>query len=188
MREYSREHSRGCWDIERTDDGKKSPVLGQINNNNNNNNNYNADDGNNNNNNNNNSNADDGNNNNNNNNNNNDYTNNDNNASVDDEVSTSEGDAVRRSRRTRTQPDRLTYETLGGVAALPEHLTNTCLYLFDKAKCTGKFAREQCEDLHYEFIERPKTILAAYYAKFQKLSYDLDSGTIEDANAHLAAD
>ena len=43
-----------------------------------------------------------------------------------------------------------------------------------------KYAWEQCEDLQYEFIEWPKTILAAYYAKFQKLSYDLDSGTIED--------
>ena len=69
---------------------------------------------------------------------------------------------------------------MGGVAELPEHLANTCLHLFDKTKCTGKYAREQCEDLQDEFIERPTTMLAAYYAKFQKLSYDLDSGTIED--------
>ena len=69
---------------------------------------------------------------------------------------------------------------MGEVAALPEHLADTCLYLFDKAKCTSKYAWKQCEDLRYEFIERPKTILAAYYAKFQKLSSDLDSGTIED--------
>ena len=34
--------------------------------------------------------------------------------------------------------------------------------------------------MQYEFIERPKTTLAASYAKFQKLSQDLDSGTIED--------
>ncbi len=54
------------------------------------------------------------------------------------------------------------------------------MYLFDKAKCTGRYACEQYEDLKYEFIERPKTILAAYYAKFQKLRYNLDSGTIED--------
>ena len=141
---------------------KRKTVLGETNNSNNNNNNYNTNDGN------------------NNNNNNYDYTNSDN-ASVDnDEISLSEGDTVRRSRRTRTQPDRLTYDTMGGVAALPEHLTNTCLYLFDKAKCMGKFSRKQCEDLIHEFIEWPKTILAAYYAKFQKLSYDLDSGTIED--------
>ena len=108
------------------------------------------------------------------------YINSDN-ASVDnDEISPSKGDAVRRSRHTRTQPDRLIYDTMGGVAALPEHLTNTCLYLFDKAKCTSIFAREQCDDLRYKFIEWPKTILAAYYAKFQKLSYALDSGTVED--------
>ena len=69
---------------------------------------------------------------------------------------------------------------MGEVAALPEHMTNTCLYLFDKARCMGKYTREQCEDLRYDFIERAKTILAAYYAKFQKLSYDLDSGAIED--------
>ena len=85
-----------------------------------------------------------------------------------------------RSRHTRKQPDHLSYSKTGGVAELPEHLANTCLYLFDKAKCTGKNAREQCEDLRYEFIARPKTILAAYYAKLQKLSYNLDSGTIED--------
>ena len=52
--------------------------------------------------------------------------------------------------------------------------------LYDKAKCTCKYARGQCEDLQHEIIEQPKTIVAAYYAKFQKLSYDLDSGTIED--------
>ena len=34
--------------------------------------------------------------------------------------------------------------------------------------------------MRYEFIKRPKTILAAYYAKFQKLSYNLNSGTILD--------
>ena len=116
---------------------KRKTVLGEPNNNNNNNNNnndnnYNADNGNNNNNNNfNNS----------NNNNDNDYTNDDN-ASVDDEVSPSEGDTVRRSRRTRTQPDRLTYNALGGVAALPDHLTNTSLYLFYKARCTGRYTCE----------------------------------------------
>ena len=79
------------------------------------------------------------------------------------------------SRCTWKQPDCLSYSNMGGVAELPDHLANTCLYLFNKAKCTCKYAREQCEDLWYEFIERPKTILAAYYTKFQKLSYDLDS-------------
>ena len=54
------------------------------------------------------------------------------------------------------------------------------MYLFDKAKYMGKYACKQCEDLRYEFIERSKTVLAAYYAKFQKLSYDLDSEKIED--------
>ena len=106
------------------------------------------------------------NNNNNNNNNNYDYTHSDN-ASVDNnDVFPSEGDDVHCSRRTRKQPDRLSYRKMGGVAELLEHLANTCLYLFDKAKCMGKYAREQCEDLEYAFIERPKTILAAYYAKF----------------------
>ena len=106
---------------------KRKTVLGEPNNNNNYNNNSNNND--------NNYNADDGNNNYNNNNynysnnnNDNNYTNNDN-ASVDDEVSPSEGDAVRRSRRTRTQPDCLTFDTLGRVVALSEHLTNTCLLL-----------------------------------------------------------
>jgi len=34
--------------------------------------------------------------------------------------------------------------------------------------------------LRYELIEKPKTILAAYYAKFQRLNFDNDSNTIED--------
>ena len=116
------------------------------------------------------------------NNNNYDYTNNDN-ARVDndnDDVSLSEEDNVHCSRRTRKQPDRLSYSKRGEVAELLERLANMYLYLFDKAKCMEIYVHKQCEDLRYEFIEQPKTILAAYYAKFQKLSYDLDLGTIED--------
>ena len=80
--------------------------------------------------------------NNNNNNNNFDYTNSGD-ASVDnDGVSPSDGDNVRCNRRNRTQPDRLSYSKMGGAAAFPEHLADTCLYLFDKAKCTCKYARD----------------------------------------------
>ena len=83
-----------------------------------------------------------------------DYTNSDN-ASVDNNgVSPSEGDNMHCSRRTRKQPT---------------------------AYRTSRWAEwRNCEDLRYAFIERPKTILAAYYANFQKLSYDLDSASEKD--------
>ena len=81
---------------------------------------------------------------------------------------------VRRSSRSRRAPDRLSYEKLGGVAA-------ECLQLAELAVgWSVQLAREQCIGLKYELIEKPKTVLAAYYAKFQRLSYDNDSETIED--------
>ena len=41
-------------------------------------------------------------------------------------------------------------------------------------------AREQCYGLTYVLIERPKTVLAAFYAKFRRLNFDNDRNTIED--------
>ena len=41
-------------------------------------------------------------------------------------------------------------------------------------------AREQCYGLTYVLIERLKTVLAAFYAKFQQLNFDNDRNTIED--------
>jgi len=59
---------------------------------------------------------------------------------------------LRRSSRSRTRPDCLTYQQLGGIAC---HLA-------------------------YSFIAQPKTILAVFYQKFQALNFDSSSDTIED--------
>jgi len=90
-------------------------------------------------------------------------------------VDESEGGVeVRRSSRSRTAPDRLSYEKLGGIAA-------ECLQLAELAvRWSVQLAQEQCLGLRYEVIEKPKTILAAYYAKFQRLNYDNYSNTIKD--------
>ena len=63
---------------------------------------------------------------------------------------------------------------MGGVAA-------ECLQLAElAANWSVQYAREQCLGLSYEVIEQPKTILAAFYAKFQRLNFDNESNTIED--------
>ena len=56
-----------------------------------------------------------------------------------------------------------------------------CLHLAELAtNWLVQFAREQCYGLTYKLIERRKTILAAFCAKFQWLNFDNHSNTIED--------
>jgi len=57
----------------------------------------------------------------------------------------------------RTQPDCLTYQQLGGIAC---HLA-------------------------YSFIAHPKTILAAFYQRFQALKFDSTADKIEDKLLYL---
>ena len=84
------------------------------------------------------------------------------------------GNEVRRSTRNRRAPERLSYDKLGGVAA-------ECLQLAELAtNWSVQSAREQCYGLTYTLIEKPKTVLAAFYAKFQRLNFDNDSNTIEE--------